>query len=1143
MKQALRRAASWNDTVSITAFRDSKLAIVPVDFCLRDWGGHTVNRSLTVRGIGARPVIDCKNEDGTGLFFVTGTTKRLVHFTIENLDIRNIMVSAVGVADGVFTAKNCAFFKATAFALQNSGILFASKSTLDVENCTFEKYTTAISLSSESLSINIKNSVFFGDEKFKTNVAVSVPNSQSPFPKVKQELNISIVRSRFLWNRFSVALHELARNSSILIRDTRFEENSARGLHGLLDKGSAIFVSHAVLADEHVHMLIKNSTMKNNEANIGGAVHVIIFKSDPSFDDSKNLIRLRFRGVDFINNTAQQVAGSVFASIDITNNKITFQSCKFNNNSVTATDKVGRLSSLFFPALTGTGGAVYITIGEIVVDECRFSDNTATIFGGGLAAATKVSLSVRNSVFSGSVSKNNAKVSGRLLYLGGQASFDNVTINSRDFSEGVADVWYQSANKYNDLAVKNLRFNCMPGGRVESVKIKSYMNEANYYILEYHCKRCESGTYSLDAGKEMLQSSKAINTTIPVCMPCPYGATCINKIRAKPNFWGFEQNGRLRFAMCPRGYCSRGGNDQAAAATTMLNSCSTGRKGKLCGRCDGDSSENLFDTNCSPDAACNDWWIHIAVFLVAVGYVCFFLYLNDILRVVLSLIWPSRKHVQSSGLTALLIAQQPKNDDKTTMNSDGASKISDHRNLIASLTKIIFYFYQLQFILNMEGVAMLDTVANTIKQAFIDALSIQPTNHLTRGCPFKGLTPVTKTLYKTLFNVYIYVIIVVLYALVGIMGKMRSERLGKSSQSFVARLCQGSVTLILLNYAHMGNVSLTMLHCVDVIGGPVLFIDGEVTCFQPWQYAVMAYVILFIAPVTVVLLFGVPYVKNKKMPIKVFMISLVFPPAMIAFLVRPGQHCHDEKGGKSNVTEIIDDVDDNRSVSSNSYMRQVSSASTPRSPAANSTTENANNFDINHIYYDDETPRLTASTGTGGSETEINSIGYLNSHSTTRSQDSSEHEAVLNVLAKPFLKDNAGPVYWEGVLLLRRLSIIVLSVMLENRVVFLYVSLLLIIVTLVHHHWKQPFQHTVANVAETAFLILLCALCAINLFNAHYIMDDQQLNEAAFPIAHIFDWIALIISIGVPVIVLLAIVAGIVLKIALAVIHASKRGA
>jgi len=109
------------------------------------------------------------------------------------------------------------------------------------------------------------------------------------------------------------------------------------------------------------------------------------------------------------------------------------------------------------------------------------------------------------------------------------------------------------------------------------------------------------------------------------------------------------------------------------------------------------------------------------------------------------------------------------------------------------------------------------------------------------------------------------------------------------------------------------------------------------------------------------------------------------------------------------------------------------------------------------------------------------------------------HDLTDDVVYGPFRKssDGQGPgtVYWESVLIGRRLVLICL----HTFIVFPFVRMVCLSVAcaaiLVHHLWKKPFQESRVNHAETVSLTALLVLAVINMAEAALAVNGGLLSE------------------------------------------------
>ena len=344
----------------------------------------------------------------------------------------------------------------------------------------------------------------------------------------------------------------------------------------------------------------------------------------------------------------------------------------------------------------------------------------------------------------------------------------------------------------------------------------------NVTVLKYSCKPCHPGYYSLQKGvsKGLLITSRA------ECHPCPFGATCIeSNIDAKPNFWGYVAPGNpsmLKLIACPENYCS-------LTSSLDYSSCQGNRNGTLCGRCADGFSETLLSTKCRKSTECNDysvWFVNIFLTIILAFYL---LTKPPILRTLeKQILWFKKSDEDNPG-------------DGSDFNGGGEHSEN-------GFLKITFYFYQ------AAETLMVGSVEELIgKVPFIHFVISVYNFHVQSinqglGCPFAGLTAVTKelflsgTVFLTMANL---VLIYVVHHVVNIF-------MGKGKPSLI-RYMAVVMEVLLLGYERLAETALKLTHCVPIGSGKWLFIDANVPCMQWWQYLLLAYIVIFLVPFIVVL--------------------------------------------------------------------------------------------------------------------------------------------------------------------------------------------------------------------------------------------------------------------------------------------------
>ena len=364
----------------------------------------------------------------------------------------------------------------------------------------------------------------------------------------------------------------------------------------------------------------------------------------------------------------------------------------------------------------------------------------------------------------------------------------------------------------------------------------------NVSTLKVYCDICPPNTYSLQKGHSVGLSDKKQRK----CQLCPYGATCLRGIKAKANHWGYTVNSvNLTFIPCPMGYCL----PPNSSNLTIYNGCYGKRAGILCGNCTEDHSEELFGTRCRHDESCHDhlFWVFTAAYSVA--FVLFLAFRGPLLSFFWRQIFWFRKDSES----------------QTAHFDDG-------------YLKIVFYFYQVVELLLINDSEFLLSKLIPPLSAWFDLFNFQLRYFSGRiGCPFPGLTPVTKEFFLCLRVFTTMISCAMVFFIHKGITKIGGWR-DPSPALYLAILLE----ILLLGYERLADTALSLLHCVPIDSEQRLFLDGNVNCWRWWQFALVGYIIVFVAPFIMVLYFGSLALYKKSLSVKEFLGACALP---LPFLV------------------------------------------------------------------------------------------------------------------------------------------------------------------------------------------------------------------------------------------------------------------
>ena len=231
----------------------------------------------------------------------------------------------------------------------------------------------------------------------------------------------------------------------------------------------------------------------------------------------------------------------------------------------------------------------------------------------------------------------------------------------------------------------------------------------------------------------------------------------------------------------------------------------------------------------------------------------------------------------------------------------------------------------------------------------------------------------------------------------------------------------------LLGYATLTRTAVKALDCVPIQSTSRFFYDGNIECWQWWQKLCGVYIIVFIIPFVLVLYHGSKLLYANVITTKRFFYACLFP---LPFAI--------------------------------GWM--VSCRKIP-----------LNETETDHVRHDEQ------------------QLPLLPPDRSTRQPPPSDPTA--EVIYGSFRERNdsqgAGAVYWESVLIGRRLMLICL----HTFIVFPFIRMVCLSVMcafiLAHHLWKKPFKDPRVNHGETASLTALLVLAVINMAEATFAISGD----------------------------------------------------
>ena len=501
---------------------------------------------------------------------------------------------------------------------------------------------------------------------------------------------------------------------------------------------------------------------------------------------------------------------------------------------------------------------MYLTNGKATFQSCSFIDNFASTQGGHLFTLPgSASLIIQDSVFRQTISELQPSKTMKRNYSlasfihaesSGALKLYNTTFEVAPYGSSGPYLLVRNG-RLIDLGRNNLTtFSCSVGSEMEvlhlTVQFTTEVHDQPCTIevstLELSCFACQKNSYSLQRGRALgLQVVPGFR-----CLVCPFGANCSQNIIAKPNFWGYKEKlspPTLKFTMCPLGYCC----PPLHKEFPEYNGCLGNRSGELCGQCSDTYSETLYSTHCRPSHECNDYWFLIVALIYVFLIALYFTFKPSIIpSIKRHLFWFNNCNV------------------------------ANEEEFDRGYVKIVFYLYQAADLLLVSN-----SSRRILKAKFIEPIVglfnfHQKFSSSGLVCPFPGLTVVTKRLFSASQVFGTCVMIGLIYVVHWGVQKLRFRGQGAPS---VGPYLGGILQTMLLGYATLASASFDLLRCVPIGSDKRLFYDGNVECFQWWQYILIVLICVLFVPFVLILLWGPVKLFRASISVGQFLFACCFP--------------------------------------------------------------------------------------------------------------------------------------------------------------------------------------------------------------------------------------------------------------------------
>ena len=264
---------------------------------------------------------------------------------------------------------------------------------------------------------------------------------------------------------------------------------------------------------------------------------------------------------------------------------------------------------------------------------------------------------------------------------------------------------------------------------------------------------------------------------------------------------------------------------------------------------------------------------------------------------------------QTDGL--MIDSQRPDDISDADDNSDSDDKCNPDNNsdpeVVTGFVKIVFYFYQIETVLRIYDSDVEQNVSDGIEnsvRSFFNFDFISHTGLSSTSCAFLDNTPTLKVATRVGFVATIFLALGLIYFISKAFIKMRKNLASASQEQGRGSLCDKVLIALfevfLLNYSAIIKATFALLNCVQVEEMSVLHLQGNIVCYQKWQYVLIGFGIAWIIPFCVYV-FVLPGMISKYMlNTSSIFLGCILPLPLLVYSLLQRRCCQaDEEDGLS----------------------------------------------------------------------------------------------------------------------------------------------------------------------------------------------------------------------------------------------------
>ena len=654
---------------------------------------------------------------------------------------------------------------------------------------------------------------------------------------IKEGSTIQLNKATFIRNKLWMLLVIMS-NSNVIIQNNTLIENDVSGTLYKIEESSTIQLNHVafiqnklwrlILIRSNSRAIIQNNTFIRNTF-LRNLLNMVLSSRAKLINNTvvgNSLDQMFFAQSSYLGIDTSFIKSNKFSQlISVVKCSVSFKSMKIGENNVTygmiyVENSSGRMVNTYIENSDDSLVSAFTFTCTYLRDICHPFEikNTEIIWSSKIPTSTRP-----------------------IIQLNGYVSFSNVKVLATSLFETEI---LQYSTKHDRMSENRFHKTPLPKFSKFSSLFISCTKASVKHLTKagtFRCIPCARGTYTLN--NETLNTSFIIlskkNTKLKyksltseyanfTCLDCPVGTNCASTIKTQSNFYGYEtKEKKLTFLPCPRGFCRTGNQCHT------INSCNKNRVGTLCGRCTESYVESFLSTDCISIHSCQNFakfWLAYCIYALILA--TFLYYMKDFITLI---------KTKGSNLCKIFKFCKKEKESEGEINMIVIAGSEEHLEkashfTVSGIFTLIVSYYQIKQLMNVD-VQYKNSTDFSFVTFIADCLNLEMVAvTYSSYCTMSNLDAVSKAFIKSYLLTATLIMAALINYFITRVLHFFSSKLGRiSSLKASERLGVFFIRILMLSYKSMASATLILLNCVEVSGVGVLFIQGDMKCYQWWQ--------------------------------------------------------------------------------------------------------------------------------------------------------------------------------------------------------------------------------------------------------------------------------------------------------------------